>query len=389
MKIVKIIIISILVTLTVVLLYLRFYLADKVYLERNRVLGVGDRKPSADALKLYEKLFVGDLHQDVLLWQKDFLKDENIGHLDLPRMQKANVGLQIFSVVTSVPKDANYDTNPRGPDSINLLAAGQWWPVNSWFDPFNRALYQADRFHDYVSRSDQKLVPIESRADLEKFVRERRPGQVGAFLSLEGLYPAEDLGVKALDVLIDRGYRMFALSHMSDSYFGGSAHGEKKMGLTEKGREIVEHLKQKGMVIDLAHASDALIDDLLKIEGLKLVYSHAGLREVCNTPRNLSDERLKQLGERGILIGVGFWKRVICGEEVERIGRAIKHAIKLAGVENVALGSDFEGSVAIPFDVTGLPILVDELLQQGLTEDQITKVFGQNQLQFFLKNLPE
>ena len=171
---------------------------------------------------------------------------------------------------------------------------------------------------------------------------------------------------------------MMAPTHFFDTEIGGSAHGMTRGGLTPLGREWVKRMEAKKMVIDLAHASPATIDDVLKMAARPVVVSHTGVRGTCDNQRNLSDPQLAAISENGGVIGIGVWDTAVCGDDARAIAKAIQHAIQVAGFEHVALGSDFDGAVVAPFDATGLPQITQALLDLGMDEAAIEGVLGGN-----------
>jgi microsomal dipeptidase-like Zn-dependent dipeptidase len=171
---------------------------------------------------------------------------------------------------------------------------------------------------------------------------------------------------------------MMSPSHFFDNAFGGSAHGIDKGGLTDAGREMVRRMEARSMIVDVAHASAATIDDVLAIATRPVVASHTGVRGVADNARNLSDHHLRGIADSGGVAGIGFWPTACGGEDVGWIARSIVHAIDVAGVEHVALGSDFDGAVPEPFDATGLVMLTDALIEAGLDDTAIARVMGGN-----------
>ena len=157
-------------------------------------------------------------------------------------------------------------------------------------------------------------------------------------------------------------------SHFFDNAFGGSAHGLEKGGLTDAGREMLRRMEARGMLVDVAHASAATIDDVLAMAARPVVASHTGVRGVADNARNLSDDHLRGIAATGGLVGIGFWPTACGGEDVASIARSIRYAVDVAGVEHVGLGSDFDGAVPTPFDATGLVQLTDALLEAGLDD---------------------
>ena len=143
------------------------------------------------------------------------------------------------------------------------------------------------------------------------------------------------------------------------------------------------------MLVDIAHASSATIDDVLAMAMRPVVASHTGVRGTADNARNLSDAHVRGIAETGGLLGIGFWPTACGGEDAASIARAIRYAVGLAGVEQVGLGSDFDGAVPVPFDATGLVQLTDALIEAGLTDDEIAKVMGGNARRLLADNLPD
>jgi microsomal dipeptidase-like Zn-dependent dipeptidase len=168
----------------------------------------------------------------------------------------------------------------------------------------------------------------------------------------------------------------------------GSAHGVEKGGLTPLGREVVGRLEQKKILIDLAHSSPRTIDDVLAMATRPVFASHTGVKGTCDNARNLSDDQLRGIAKTGGVVGIGFWPTAVCGPDAHAIARAIRYAVGVAGVDHVGLGSDFDGAVTEPFDATGLPLLTEALLQDGLAEDDVAKIMGGNVLRVLAQTLP-
>ncbi|MEP7345381.1 MAG: membrane dipeptidase, partial [Gemmatimonadaceae bacterium] len=184
------------------------------------------------------------------------------------------------------------------------------------------------------------------------------------------------------------GYRMFGLTHFFDNEVGGSAHGEGKGGLTPFGRDVIARLDSLSLIIDVAHASPALIDDVLKLSTRPVVVSHTGVQGTCPGLRNLSDDQLRRIAAKGGVVGIGFWDGAICQPTLANAAKAIVYAIKVAGEDHVSLGSDFDGTTTVPIDASGYPRLTQALLDAGLTNRQIALVMGENALRVFRDLLP-
>jgi microsomal dipeptidase-like Zn-dependent dipeptidase len=361
-------------------------LADKFL---NRVVNHQPSPVSETAKQLHEKLLIADLHADCLLWNRDLLERGSRGHVDLPRLLEGNVALQAFTVVTKMPLIPSLESNDDDTDSITLLALAQRWPSSTWRSLKERALYQANKLHQFAAQSGGKLIVIKSANDLSAFLERRRQEReiIGGFLGIEGAH-ALDGDLANLNVLFDAGFRMMAPTHFFDNDIGGSAHGLSKGGLSEQGREMIKRMEAKRMIVDLAHASPKVMDEILSIAARPVVVSHTGVKGTCNNNRNLSDEQLKVIAATGGVIGIGYWDYAVCGHDAKAIACAIRHVANLVGVEHVGLGSDFDGAVAQPFDASGLVQLTDALLTDGFSESDVEKIMGGNVLRLLLENLP-
>jgi microsomal dipeptidase-like Zn-dependent dipeptidase len=181
---------------------------------------------------------------------------------------------------------------------------------------------------------------------------------------------------------------MIGLQHFFDNDLGGSLHGVHKGGLTPFGVQAVRAIEDQGMIVDVAHSSDKVVADVLHIARRPFVVSHTGVRGTCNTPRNLSDERMKAIAAKGGLIGIGFWDGAVCDISPKGVARALRYAVDLVGIDHVALGSDYDGTTTVSFDASESAALVQAMLDKGFTDEEIRKVCGGNQIRFMLDNLP-
>ncbi|WP_296272451.1 dipeptidase [Pseudomonas sp. UBA6323] len=358
--------------------------------QMNSVANPPPYAASVSAQKLHQGLFVADLHDDALLWERDLLKRYDYGHSDLPRMLEGRLGLQVFSTVTKTPRGLNMESNGADSDNITLLAMAQRWPRETWNSLLQRALYQAQKLQDAAAGSDGRLELIRTRADLANFVEawDKDPRRVAGLLATEGLQPIEGK-LENVDTLYDAGFRIAGLTHFFDNEVGGSAHGLKKGGLTPLGRQVIARLEERSMLVDLAHASRPLIDDVLAMAKRPVLVSHTGVEGTCAGTRNLSDKHLQAIAATGGVIGIGYWSTAVCDTSVAAIVKAIRYAADKVGVEHVALGSDFNGTVHTPFDVTGLAQITEGLQGAGFDDTAIAAIMGGNVQRLLLASLPE
>lgn len=363
------------------------------------VPGLVDKSKNTVALKVenppkqtwYDSIpFIADLHCDELLWDRNLLKEHNYGHVDVPRMLKANMALQVFTIVSKTPKHMNIEHNDDKTDNITLLSFAQLRPFNTWFNITNRALNQCKELHAFAEKSNGQFRVITSKAMLQQYIQDRTANHniTAGMLGIEGAHCLND-DIENLYKVYNAGVRYIGLAHFFDNAWAGSAHGMNKGGLTEKGKLLVKKMDSLHMIVDLAHASPKTIDDVLAFTSSPVLVSHTGVQGVCNNTRNLSDAHLIAIGKRNGLVGIGFWETAVCGTDAAATAKTIRYVADKIGVDKVALGSDFDGAIGTHFDVTGLPLIVNALLKEKFNRKEIEMIMGGNVRDFFLRNLPE
>ena len=386
----KRIILGVAATLAVVAAVLFFYVIPvQIDAGRNVVVPHEPYEISAEARALHDTLRVADLHSDMLLWMRDPARRNDRGHTDLPRLREGRVALQVFSSVTKTPSSMNYEENSADSDNITPLAIAQRWPMDTWGSIRNRALYHAERLNRLAAR-DGAFTVVRSRGDLEAVLaaRESDPAAMAGILATEGAHPLEG-DLANIEPLWEAGYRLIGLQHFFDNALGGSLHGVSGAGLTDFGREATRAMLDRGMIIDVAHSSPAVVREVLAMTDRPLVVSHTGIHGHCPVTRNIPDDLMQAIAAEGGLIGIGFWEDVTCDDSPAGVADTILAAIDLVGIDHVALGSDYDGTVTTTFDASEYAVLTDRLLAAGLSEDAVRQVMGGNAIRFFLAELPE
>jgi microsomal dipeptidase-like Zn-dependent dipeptidase len=354
----------------------------------DRVSGPPLPTASDRAMRLHRSSLVADLHADSLLWGRDLARRSSVGHVDLPRLREGNVAIQVFTIVTRFPASASIDgTDPRAPDLITLLAVTGGWPWRTFDSLTERMLHEAARL-DRLAQEDDRLTVLRTRDDLDRLLDRRSddPRWTGAVLGIEGAHALDR--PSALDEGFAAGVRLIGLAHFFDNDFAGSAHGIEKAGLTTRGRDLVTEMERRGMVVDLAHSSEATIRDVLSMARRPPIVSHTGVKATCDNERNLSDGQLRAVAAAGGVIGIGYWPTAVCGDTPAAIARAIRHAVDVVGDDHVALGSDFDGAVPVPFDTSRLEALTQAMLDVGLSEGTAQRILGANALRILREVLP-
>ena len=347
----------------------------------NQIDGQPLIEVSDEAKALHKTLTIVDLHSDSLMWDRDINDRARRGHVDAPRLADGNVTLQVFSSVTKTPKDQNYDSNSDRTDNITLLTIAQLQPVQTWGSLLQRSLYHAQKLHASVDAANGGLVAITEAGQIDELIQ-RRQGKnrpVGAMLSIEGLHNLEGK-VENLDLLYAAGFRMAGLTHFFDNELGGSMHGISKGGLTPFGRDIVQRMEARGMIVDIAHLSHAGVAEVLAMATRPVVSSHGGVQATCKVNRNLTDDEIRGVAKTGGVIGIGYWDAAICDTSPRAAAKAMKHVRDLVGISTVALGSDYDGATTVRFDTSQLVQVTQALLDEGFTPDEIRAAMGGNAL---------
>ncbi len=366
--------------------------------------------PSERAARVHRDAFVLDAHADTLMRVVDDGYDlgarHDEGHVDFPRMVEGGVDGQVFAVWVD-------------PDTHE----GRLW---------QRAVTMMDALDRQLSEHADLAGPARDAADARRLAAE---GRLAAFLGLEGGYAIEG-DLSRLAVLRERGVRYMTLTWWGPNELAdGSGEPPKWHGLSDLGRRAVAEMERLGITVDVSHVSDETFDDVLGMAKRPVIASHSGARAVAAHHRNLSDDMLRALAKNGGVVGIDFVAgfldaaqgkasdalRAKLKPDLDRIERRyrkdpsrarkerwafwgeraraelpavplekvidhIAHAAKVAGVDHVGLGSDFDGFLVGPEglgDCTALPRITSRLLDRGFSEEDVTKILGGNFLRVF------
>jgi membrane dipeptidase len=339
--------------------------------------------------------FVADLHADSLLWGRDLLARADQGHVDVPRLIEGNVALQGFTIVSMVPGAMSFVENDRPTmlaDPVLLLGPiGQQWGLDSLTSLAARVVAQSAALHRFAAASDGALRIVRTRRDLADYVEARRDADgaiTAGYLGIEGLH-ALDGNLNNVDLFYRLGVRTLGLAHFFDNEVAGSAHGVDRYGLTAFGVQVVRRAERLNMFVDIAHASEAAIDDVCDMATRPLISSHTGVRGVCDNQRNLQDAHIDCVAATGGVLGVAYFRPSICGlDEIASIVQTMRYIADRVGVQHVALGSDYDGAVTVPFDTSRLDYIVQAMLDNGFDESDIHAILGGNVLRLFEQYLP-
>lgn len=272
-------------------------------------------------------------------------------------------------------------------------------------DPLLSALREVDLFHRLLAAYPDDLVWVKSAADIDKLGED---GRIGAMLTIEeGAVCRDDLAI--LRDFYRLGVRMMTLTWNHQNGLGSPnitpdynedtwpVKDPGAPGLTGVGREFVAEMERLHMIVDVAHLSDAGIRDLLAIATRPFAASHSNARACCPHLRNLPDELLRAMGEKGCLIGLNYCPAFLddtpdrkhCVGSVAQMARHAKYILNLAGEDALALGSDFDG-IGGELEITGaqdLPLLAEGFVNEGIPARVVEKIFYKNARRFFRENL--
>lgn len=377
-----------------------------------------DPKIWAQALKIHKKAIIVDGHNDIPSPMVDedlnlatdtrgkFHKDGDPFHTDLARFKASGITGEFFSIYTS---GADYQKGGK----------------------MRRAMELIDATNREVERHPQELASCATAAQIRQA---KRQNKVCVLMGIEGGYVIEN-SLFALRNFYRLGVRYMTLTHNVSSDWADAHNDVKKNnGLSDFGKEVVREMNRLGMLVDISHVSDKVMMDALDVSTAPIIASHSGARGVSNHTRNVPDEVLKRIARNGGVIMINFYPSFLDErtnkEENDRTARLrpqlnalreqlkdnqegyneaerklfaanpiyiapytrivdhIDYIKKIAGIDYVGLGSDFDGIPFLPAGMNGmedLPLITYEMLRRGYTEAEIRKVLGENFLRAFAK----
>lgn len=318
-----------------------------------------------EVLRVHRAALLIDGHNDVTsktVRGFDIAKPSAEGHTDLPRMKAGGIGAQFFAAYVSVSYIEDRQSGHRALQMIDTIK------------------------HDIVARSPADFVLARTSAEIEQA---RRQGRIAALIGIEGGHAIEE-DLRLLRQFYDLGARYMSFTHTRHLSWAGSSGEVGSVGLNDFGRSVAAEMNRLGMMIDVSHISDQTLADTLAVTRAPVFASHSSCRALSNVPRNLTDDQIRAIGRRGGVVMVNF----ACDFLVQRPRRQatiddvvahIDHIKRIAGIEAVGIGSDYDGVRCVPEgleDVSKLPNLTRRLLEKGYTEKEIHAIYGGNFLRF-------
>jgi len=313
---------------------------------------------------------VFDAHCDSLTARSplELLKEGAEGHWDIPRFLKGGGAFQILSVYTPPP------------------LAGK--------EAFYYALRHIELAWEMMEQSEGRLKFVLSSSDLVP-----EEGVVKGILALEGGSPL--MGeVEALGIFYRLGLRCLTLTwNHRNELADGQGAGHYPSGLTEAGKRVLEECEKLGIVVDVSHLAEPGFWDVVEFSSGAFIASHSNFRGVCDHPRNLGERQAEAVASCNGVIGLTFVPDFVYPSSPEpvplslpeKLQKFLEHALalkKVAGVNAIGLGSDFDGTKnPILPDASSYPILRDAFLQKGFTKEEVEKIFYGNFLRVFKSRL--
>ncbi|RJQ39177.1 MAG: membrane dipeptidase [Nitrospiraceae bacterium] len=311
-----------------------------------------------EALDFHRHLIVADGHCDTVLavarGSRKLGEYSESGHIDLIKMQEGGVRVQFFAAF-----------------------------IETLFKPFSsltRALQLIDVF---IAETESNCRRIAHGLNIKQISRELEKGKVVGILGIEGGEALNgDLAV--LRVMYRLGVRFIGLTwNQRNMIADGVGEEITGGGLTGFGREVVREMNRLGMIIDLAHISEQGFWDVLRLSRDPVMVSHSNCRTLCEHPRNLNDEQIRELGRHNGVLGLSFVPKFL-GQEgtgIKNFLDHVDHVAGLAGTECIGIGSDFDGietTAAGLEDCRCYPAITAGLMERGYTESEIRGIMGEN-----------
>lgn len=327
----------------------------------------------SDYRRVHAEAFVVDSHVDSILGVVDSVREDQaprslyqistLGHFDFPRMFQAGVDLAFMAAYTSA----------------------EYKPERAC----HRATVLVDSILSQAESYQGGLKPVLTRADLELHHSRHDPCFI---ISMEGGEPFEG-DIRLVHAFYRMGVRCVGLTYNERNQIGdGQAESRTKSGLTQFGVQVVEELNSLGVLIDVSHMSESTFYDVVDTSTKPVVATHSNCYAIHQHGRNLKDDQLKALADIGGVVGITFVPKFLADGEagVEDVVKHIAHAVEVAGISHVGIGSDFDGTEHLPrglSSVVELPNLTKELLNYGFSEKEVKAILGENHVSLLLRVL--
>jgi membrane dipeptidase len=319
------------------------------------------------AMRLHREAIVIDTHCDSLGGYlpsrgrptRVFAEDNSTGQIDLPKLVKGGVTCQVFGICTA--------SGPIVPDATL------------------RALKQVDYFHNVMV----KLPNFRGVTTVNEILEAKKKDIVTGVLALEGAEPL--MGEIALmRVFYQLGFRVISFCHSNRTpWADGLGFKRSESKLPELGVQGLEEMERLGIVFDVSHLADSVYWDVCDVMNGPFIASHSNCRDLCDVPRNLTDDMIHALADHDGVMGMNYLGGFVAKENpnLERMVDHIDRIVGLVGPDHVGLGSDYDGGGRLPElnDTSMVPNMTRELVRREYSDDDILKILGGNFLRVFKK----
>jgi membrane dipeptidase len=257
----------------------------------------------------------------------------------------------------------------------------------AWKNQLAYALDALGFFDADLSTCGEEIMVARSAADVEQAKAE---GRLAAILVVENSDALEG-SLNVLRMLYHLGVRSIGITHnLSTWAAAGNAEARCGGGLTRFGIDLVEMMNRLGMLVDVSHISERGFYDTLEASRRPVIASHSCCAALCDHPRNLTDDQIRALAQNGGVVGITFVPGFVdptwtpaqwpARPSLEQLLDHIDHAVEVAGIDHVGIGSDFDGGGSVLGDATEYPRITAGLIERGYTETDIRKILGLNHL---------
>lgn len=321
-------------------------------------------------LRVHRSALLIDTHNDApskTIAGLDFNKLSGRTHTDLPRLQQGGVGAVFFSAYVAASYTASNQSAERARRMIASIR------------------------NDIVAKNSGA---IELVTTADGIAAAHRAGKIAALIGIEGGHAIED-SLETLRDFYSQGARYLTLTHSNSNHWADSSGDPRKPnnGLSAFGKQVIAEMNRLGMMVDISHVSDKTFWDVLAISRAPVFASHSSCRALVPIARNMSDEMIAALAKRGGVVQINFncaflsvayaRNKSAPRPTVDSVVAHIRHVVKLAGIDHVGIGSDFDGVQCVPQgldDPSKFPVLTRKLLEAGFLPADIRKIYGENTL---------
>ncbi len=319
-----------------------------------------------DYRNIHDNAIMIDTHNDFVyqVYSKgvDIAERNANTHSDLPKFREGGVDVQVFAV---------------------------WIPMKEVRNSYNFTVTQIERLKAMAQNNSSQFEFAQTYNDIIRITGE---GKLCGLIGIEGGTAIGDDAEKVTEYY-DLGVRYIGLTWNNSNLIASSAKDEtergKKGGLTEFGTAVIRKMNETGMLVDVSHLGENSFWDVMAISTDPVIASHSNCYSINPHYRNLTDEQIKAIAEKGGYIGINFYDKFLVksgGADIGDIVRHIDHIRDLVGVDYIGIGADFDGGITPPSgleDVTKYPELTTALLQNGYSKEDVVKILGGNFLRVY------